>query len=110
VKLLFDQNLSPRLVEELADIYPNSTHVCQIALDRSPDLAVWSFARNQGYVIVSQDADFSELSVLFGFPPKVIWIRLGNCATQEIEAILRLHRDAVAALNEDPSLGMLTLF
>jgi predicted nuclease of predicted toxin-antitoxin system len=50
------------------------------------------------------------LGALFGFPPKVIWIRRGNCSTREIEAILRLHYDAVAGLNEDPSLGILSLF
>ena len=62
MKLLFDQNRSPRLVGDLADIYPQSTHVYQIALDRAPDLDVWNFVRDQGYVIVSQDSDFSDLS------------------------------------------------
>ena len=60
MKLLFDQNLSPRLVDYLVDIYPQSTHVYHIGLDRAPDLAVWNFARDQGYVIVSQDSDFSD--------------------------------------------------
>ena len=110
MKLLFDQNLSPELVERLADLYPGSTHVYRIGLDRASDLAVWNAAREQGYAIASQDADFNDLSALFGFPPKVIWIRRGNCSTREIEAILRLHYDAVVGLNEDPGLGILALF
>ena len=62
MKLLFDQNLSPGLVERLADLYPGSTHVCGIGLDRASDLAVWNAARELGYAIASQDADFSDLS------------------------------------------------
>lgn len=56
-------------------------HVYRIGLDRASDLAVWNAARTRGYVIVSQDADFSDLSAMFGAPPKVIWIRRGNCST-----------------------------
>jgi predicted nuclease of predicted toxin-antitoxin system len=66
----------PRLVDYLADMYPKSTHVYHIGLDRAPDLAVWNFARDEVYVIVSRDSDFSDLSTLLGFPPKVVWIRL----------------------------------
>ena len=110
MKLLFDQNLSPRLADRLADLYPGSTHVYQMGLDRASDLAVWNAARDQGYGIASQDADFADLSGLFGFPPKVIWIRRGNCSTREIEAVLRLHYEAVASLDADPSVGILALF
>ncbi|HEV2177560.1 MAG TPA: DUF5615 family PIN-like protein [Terriglobia bacterium] len=110
MKLLFDQNLSPELVERLADLYPGSTHVFRLGLDRALDLSVWNAARDHGFAIVSQDADFSDLSALFGFPPKVIWIRRGNCATREIEAILRLHYDSVAGVGENPNLGILVLF
>jgi predicted nuclease of predicted toxin-antitoxin system len=110
LKLPFDQNLSPRLVERLADLYPGSAHVYHMGLDRASDLAVWKAARDQRYAIASQDADFSDLSALFGFPPKVIWIRRGNCSTREIEVILRLHYDAVVSLNADANVGVLVLF
>jgi len=110
LKLLFDQNLSPRLVEYLADLYPHSTHVYRVGLDQASDLAVWNAARNQGFAIVSQDADFSDLSAVLGAPPKVIWIRRGNCSTREIEAILRLHYDVIRAVNEDPDSRILALF
>jgi predicted nuclease of predicted toxin-antitoxin system len=75
VKLLFDHNLSPRLIRRLADLYPNSSHVYLLGLDRADDQAVWEHARREGYLIVTKDADFGDLCMLFGFPPKVIWIR-----------------------------------
>jgi len=101
VKLLFDQNLSPRSVQRLADLYPDSNHLYNIGLDTSPAHIIWQYARDNEFVIVTRDADFSELNVLLGFPPKVIWIRRGNCTTAEIESILRSNYQAVQALAED---------
>ena len=72
MKLLFDQNLSPRLVANLADHYPNSAHVVTHALDHALDETVWTFAREHGYTLVTKDSDFHELSLLRGAPPKVI--------------------------------------
>ena len=108
--LLFDQNLSPYLVERLADLYPNSVHVSQLQLDTALDRVVWEYARQRDYMIVTKDADFSEMSLLLGFPPKVIWIRRGNCSTREIELLLRDNYEAIVALSDDPDTGILTLF
>jgi predicted nuclease of predicted toxin-antitoxin system len=109
MKLLFDQNLSPRLVTQLADLYPDSNHVYPLGLDRVSDHEVFEYARREGFLLVTKDADFSDLSVLRGFPPKVIWIRRGNCTTITIEQILRRHYDDIKALDTDPSMGVLTL-
>ncbi len=73
VKLLFDEDLSPRLVADLAHEFPDSLHVRDIGLERAMDEAVWDYARDNGLVIVWRDADFHQLSFLFGHPPKVIW-------------------------------------
>jgi predicted nuclease of predicted toxin-antitoxin system len=89
VKLLFDENLPPRLAEALADVYPGSMHVHQCALGSADDSAIWQHAREHGFAIVSKDSDFQERSVLHGYPPKIIWLRLGNCTTAELEARLR---------------------
>jgi predicted nuclease of predicted toxin-antitoxin system len=89
MRLLFDQSLSPRLVGILAGLYPGSIHVRDVGLQSADDEAVWAYAGAHGFVIVSKDSDFRQRSFLFGHPPKVIWIRLGNCSTSEIEAILR---------------------
>jgi predicted nuclease of predicted toxin-antitoxin system len=110
MKLLFDQNLSPRLVNRLADLYPDSQHVYFIDLDQADDCAVWTYANQQHFTVVTRDSDFSELSLLQGFPPKVIWIRRGNCSTDQIEEILRSHNRDINQLNEDPYLGILTLY
>jgi predicted nuclease of predicted toxin-antitoxin system len=110
VKLLFDQNLSPRLVNRLADLYPDSSHVYLIGLDTSPDSIIWQYALENEFIIVTRDADFSDLNVMLGFPPKVIWIRRGNCTTGEIELILRSNHAIIKSLVEDESVGILTLF
>lgn len=110
MKLLFDHNLSPRLVDRLTDIYPGARHIYLLGLDRALDDVVWNYAHEEGYVIVTCDVDFSELSVVRGFPPKVVWIRRGNCSTREIEEMLRLHSEAIKSLDEDPNLGILALF
>jgi predicted nuclease of predicted toxin-antitoxin system len=95
MKFLFDQNLSHRLVQTLEDVYPDCQHVRNVGLKEAPDTRVWDFARNEGYTVVSKDADFHQRSLLLGFPPKVIWVRLGNCSTQDVEHVLRHHLEEV---------------
>ena len=110
MKLLFDHHLSPRLVQSLADIYPDSNHVYLLGLDQADDQAIWEHARREGFLIVTKDVDFSDLCTLRGFPPKVIWIRRGNCKTSAIETILRQHYTDIEALDKDAIVGVLTLF
>jgi predicted nuclease of predicted toxin-antitoxin system len=110
MKLLFDQNLSPRLARRLADLYPDSAHVSEFGLDQAQDVEVWDHARQEDFLIVSKDSDFNELSLLRGFPPKVVWIRRGNCTTQGIEAILRQNYDLVEALEQGAHVGILLLY
>jgi predicted nuclease of predicted toxin-antitoxin system len=110
VKLLFDQNLSPKLVKHLADLYPDSNHVYTVGIDSASDKEMRDYARDENFVIVTKDSDFSDLCILLGFPPKVIWIRRGNCSTATIEAILRDHDADVEALGQDEVMGILTLF
>jgi predicted nuclease of predicted toxin-antitoxin system len=110
MKLLLDQNLSPRLVNRLADLYPNSTHVSEVGLDRALDRAVWDYARQHDYFIVTKDVDFSEFSLLQGFPPKIVWIRRGNCSTLDIEIILRDNFEAIRTMNDEANTGIVELF
>jgi len=110
VKLLFDQNLSPTLAQRLRDVFPHSTHVFHIGLDRSTDLDIWKLCHNEGFTIVSRDSDFSDLSMVLGFPPKVLWIRRANCSTQQIEEMLRTNLQAVLELADNPETGVLELY
>ena len=81
MKFLFDQNLSHRLVKAFADEFPRSAHLGHVGLEGAPDGPVWDYAKENGFVIVSKDSDFHQRSFLYGHPPKVVWIRRGNCST-----------------------------
>jgi predicted nuclease of predicted toxin-antitoxin system len=89
VKLLFDESLSPRLVDSLSDLYPDSSHVHERGLGSATDEAVWENAKKQGLTIVSKDSDFEARSIFLGAPPKFIWIHARNCATHQVEQLLR---------------------
>lgn len=84
MRLLLDQNLSHRVKRSLESAYPDIAHVRDFGLERADDSAVWAFAKVQGFAIVSKDSDFHQRSLVFGHPPKVVWLRLGNCSTAEI--------------------------
>ena len=101
MKLLFDQNLSPRLVDLLVDVFPESSHVQSAGVDRASDEAVWSFALEHGFTIVTKDSDFQERSQVAGSDPCVVWIRRENSSTTDIEAMLRKHAKAIAALGHE---------
>lgn len=107
MKLLFDENLSPRLASAFQGDYPESTHVHLAGLGSAADEHVWSFARDHGFTIVTKDADFHERGLLQGYPPKVIWIRRGNVSTSAIEAALREYREAIDRLEGDAALATL---
>lgn len=109
VKLLLDQNLSPKLLKRLSGLYPNSDHLDLLGLGTSEDTLVWRHAKDNGFVVVTKDADFADLSVLRGFPPKVVWIRRGNCSTTNIENLLRDHNSEIEDLAADSTSGILTL-
>lgn len=110
MKLLFDQNLSPALVIRLGELYPDSNHAHLVGLGTAPDSVIWDYALENGFTIVTRDSDFSDLNVARGFPPKVIWIRRGNCTTREVESMLRSNQESISVLEEDERLGILTLF
>ena len=95
VKFLFDQNISRRLVRSISDVFPGSSHVSQHDLSEADDSTVWDFARERQFTIVSKDEDFRQLSFLYGAPPKVIWVRLGNCTTDDIDGLLRRRADEI---------------
>ena len=109
MKLLFDENLSPRLVRLLAVEFPGSEHVRNIGLAAAPDPAVWSYAAAQGLVIVSKDSDFRHRALLFGHPSKVVWVRRGNCSTAAVAALLRARQGDLLAFETDPSASLLAV-
>lgn len=101
MKLLFDQNLSFKLVSGLIDLFPGSTHVGAAGLSRSPDSEIWNYAASHDFMIVSKDDDFRQLSMLRGAPPKVVWLQVGNCSTSQIEQLLRRRYPAIESFSRN---------
>lgn len=100
MKLLFDQNLSPRLPRLLSDLYPGSIHVRDVGLKDASDTAIWRYAQENKFVIVSKDSDFQQRSLLLGHPPKFIWLRVGNCPVRPIGELLRKHSVAIHTFDQ----------
>ncbi len=109
MKLLFDQNLSPRLVKTLENLYPGSIHVRDVGLHEASDEAVGDYALQHGLIIISKDSDFHQRSFLFGYPPKIIWIGRGNCSTREIEELLRARFSDLVRFEQDTAGSFLIL-
>ena len=103
MNLLFDENLSFKLRRRLNDLFPDSSQVRLIRLERTDDRLIWDFAKASGFVLVTFDADFVEMTGLIGPPPKVICLRCGNQPTAEIEALLRRHADVILDFERDSS-------
>ena len=109
MKLLLDENLSFRLVEALRDTYPGSAHVRDVGLLGAPDRLIWSYAADQGFILVSKDADFYERSLVYGAPPKVVWLRIGNSTVAQTADLLRSRYILVRRFVEDSAASFLPL-
>ncbi len=109
MSLLFDQNLSRRLLKLLAAEFPGSEQVLLAGLSTADDRAVWAYASAHGLAIVSKDADFQRLSAALGPPPKVIWLRVGNGPTRDVEALLRSRAADIRAFLADRVAALLEL-
>ncbi len=109
MRLLFDQNLSRKLVTRLSDIFPDSSHVQFHGLAEKTDTEIWEFAKINDFCILTQDADFAERSRLYGSPPKVVWLRCGNAPTNHVEALIRAGAEAIQELLSNPDLHCLEL-
>lgn len=91
MKLLFDQNISYRLVKKIIDTFPGAAQIKELGLVDATDREIWEYAKDNSYSIVTFDADFSDLSTLLGFPPKIVWLRSGNTVTSNLEKLLKKH-------------------
>jgi predicted nuclease of predicted toxin-antitoxin system len=105
MKLLFDQNISHRVLKLLTVAFTNSTTIKQENLIDSSDKNIWEFAKKNDFIIVTQDSDFNDLNSLYGFPPKIIWIRTGNLRTDLIATILNEHASEIEEFSKDSGYG-----
>lgn len=96
MKLLFDANLSRRIVPLLEDLFPGSAHISQVGLaGETPDAAIWEFAKRNRFAIVTADADFVRLADLHGAPPPVIRLERMNYSTEVAAELVRRYAIAI---------------
>ena len=109
MKLLIGENLSPRLADDLADLFPGSIHTNSAHLGSTQDQAVWEYAREHGFALLTKDKDFASLSLGRGAPPKVILLQTGNCSTFRIERTIRDNAVRFSEFEKDDRRSLLIL-
>jgi len=110
MKLLLDQNISHKLVKELKDLFSGSNHVYSLGLHTATDEEIWIYSRDHGFTIVTQDSDFNERSLIYGYPPKIVWLRIGNISTKNIKRLLIEHRQNIILFEKNKTLGCLQIY
>lgn len=109
MKLLFDENLSQRLIDLLSAEFPDSAHVETLGMRGTTDSALWAYAKDHGFAIVSKDNDFRQRTFVHGAPPKVIWLSIGNAGTWYIAELLRTRADRIKSFADNPDESLLVL-
>ena len=110
IKILLDQNLSFKIKKEIKDIFSEVKHVSDIKLSNTDDLDIWQYAKINDYSIITFDADFIDISILKGFPPKIIWLRMGNSTTHKIVQIIRNNQLLITEFLSGYENGCLELY
>jgi len=109
VKLLFDQNISFRLISKVTPFFPEAKQIKELRLTDNTDKEIWDFAKSNNYTIVTFDSDFFDLSTFYGFPPKVIWLRTGNMTTDYLSKLLLKKKKQIADFINNDDLVCLQL-
>ena len=109
MKILLDENLSDRIIPRIIDLYPNAERVKTLALTNTDDAIIWEYAKLNDHTIVSKDADFHQRSLLYGHPPKFIYLRVSNCSTLKIVRVLRDNFDTIIQFSIQPEESLLVL-
>ncbi|NHA14280.1 DUF5615 family PIN-like protein [Thioalkalivibrio sp. XN279] len=110
MKLLLDQNLSYRMLDELAPVFPGSSQAMRLELHKAEDRAIWQYAKDHGFTIVTLDSDFHELATLYGTPPKIVWLKCGNRPKWYVVNLLLKHRQQIEEFGRNPSLAVLEVY
>lgn len=109
VKLLLDENISDGIVQHIAGLFPGSTHIKTVNLKEADDRVIWDWAKQHEYTIVSKDTDFYQRAIVFGHPPKFIWLRVGNCPTSLIITLLKSRYETIRQFIETETESLLVL-
>lgn len=109
MRLLFDQNISFRIDDLIASEFPEAKQVRELQLEDCKDIEIWAYAKDNGFCIVTFDADFIDISNLKGSPPKIIWLRTGNTSTKSIAQKLKERKDVIVDFFEDDEVAFLEI-
>ena len=109
MKLLLDENLSPKLPALIVAQFLGSLHIRDCGLKGATDEAIWESARTNNFTIVSKDSDFYQRSLFYGSPPKIVWLRIGKCTRDDLVQLLLMHEQQIRALDDDPLESVLVL-
>lgn len=101
MKLLFDQNISFRIVNKIQSIFIGSNHVKALGLEDSSDIGIWNYAKANGFAVITFDADFADIANIKGCPPKIIWLRTGNTSTNKIIEIIEKYQNIIIEFNDN---------
>ncbi len=107
MELLFDQNISFRITKKLQSYFPGCLHVSDGGLKNCEDSNIWEYAKKHNLAIVTFDADFYDISIINGHPPKIIWIRTGNLTTDEITQLIISNQAEIESFMNDEELSEL---
>lgn len=108
--MLFDQNISFRIIKKFEDVFPEAKQVGQLNLYNSSDIEIWNFAKENDFSIVTFDSDFIDISALKGHPPKIVWLRYGNTSTENIaEALKKQHSIIIEFLSSSDESAFLEI-
>lgn len=110
MKLLLDQNLSYKLVARLERFFPDTTQARLLGMAQATDTTIWQYAADNDFTIVTKDSDFYERGLIHGFPPKIIWLRCGNTATEYVADLMVAHQSAIKAFIQDVDSACLELY
>ena len=109
MKLLVDENLPPRLVQDLADLFPDSAHVSSVGLEGTPDASIWEYAKTHEFTVLTKDKDFASLSLVWGAPPQAVLLLTGNCSTGDLVQLIRNNAIRFSDLESDTRRSLLVL-
>jgi predicted nuclease of predicted toxin-antitoxin system len=109
MKLLFDQNISHRILKNLPETYSGSSHIIAEGLINTSDFTICEYAKLHQFIIVTQDSDFNDIYLLKGFPPKILWFQTGNLRTNDLAIILKNQQNEIVNFHNNEELGCLEI-
>lgn len=110
MKLLLDENILFRVLKSVAPIFPGSIHISSEGAKVKEDQEIFEYARVNGFAILTFDEDFYDIQLLKGYPPKIIWLRLGNSNNLRVTSKLIESQSAILSFLSDSESGILEIY